>query len=107
MTRTWEEDLGETITIEGVVLREKVGAVLNTERGDIYLDGDDRWADEVSGERVRVTGTVISRHDLPVFEYQDGDPIRAGMPVPEGADVESARQRYLLSDVRWERVETE
>ena len=45
------------------------------------MDRLDEWPEPLQGRRLRVTGTLIERHDLPVFiQREDEDPI-AGIPV--------------------------
>jgi hypothetical protein len=63
-----------------------------------YLGGE-------QGKRVRVTGTVIERHNLPVFiPRKDELPVQ-GIPVPEGTDLHKASRRFLLQDAKWVVVE--
>ena len=57
------------------------------------------------GTRLRVSGTVIRRSDLPVFIEEPGDLPSAGMPMPKGTDLEKARIRYLLQEATWEVIE--
>jgi len=102
----WEPLLGKTVVVEGKALDAKSGALLAGERGEIFIDGLDSWPSGFyqggqNGLRVRVTGTVIARGDLPVFVERPGEPRRAGIPVPEGTDLEKAARRYLLAEATW------
>jgi hypothetical protein len=71
----------------------------------IWIDGLDAWPAGLRGKRVRVTGKVIERADLPVFVHRDDEPEMAGMPVPPGTDLEKARRRFLLTEARWNVVQ--
>ena len=102
----WESQLGQTITVTGTAQNLKLGATVDTEKGMIWLDGVDTWPDDLNGKKVEVKGTVIERHDLPVFiEKKEGEPQVSGMPVPEGTDLKKASHRYLLENPSWEAVE--
>ena len=54
------------------------------------------------GRTLKVIGTLIEKYDLAVLLYKEGDPIKTGIPVPEGTDLRKASQRYLLKDAIWE-----
>jgi aminoglycoside 3-N-acetyltransferase len=106
----WSAYLGQTITVEGTALNAKLGALLRGPGPEIWIADLDGWPEGYylggdSGRRVRVRGTVVERHDLPVFVQRKGEPQRTGMPVPEGTDLRAARQRYLLQDAEWELLE--
>ena len=57
------------------------------------------------GTRLRVSGTIIRRSDLPVFIEEPGKDSKAGMPMPKGTDLEKAAIRYLLQEATWEVIE--
>ena len=100
-THPWARKLGESLTLEGSAANLKLGALLEVDGGgSIWIDGLDSWPE--GARRVRVTGTLIERHDMPVFVPDPNEPIRAGIPVPEGTDIKAASHRYLLRDARWE-----
>ncbi len=74
----WSVHVGKLVTIEGVAIDQKLGATLTGEGEPIFIDGIDGWPDGFylggdRGKRVRVTGMVIERHDLPVFIPKKGD----------------------------------
>jgi len=99
--------LGQQVTFEGLAVDMKLGAGLVVGEHTIFMDGMDSWPDgyyEGDGKekKVTVTGTLIERHDLPVFVQQEGEPIKSGMPVPPGTDLEEASRRYLLTDFTYE-----
>lgn len=101
----WEAALGRELTVEGVARRAKLGPMVETGGGGIWIDGPHGfWPEGVVGRRVKVTGTVVRKDDLPVFIPRPGEPMKAGIPVPEGTDLEEARIRYLLASPRWERL---
>jgi hypothetical protein len=107
---SWPEDwstfLGQTVTLEGRAANAKLGALLDNGTDIIWIDGLNKWPEgfypgEGKGKPLRVTGTVIKRDDLHVFIQEPGGPVKAGIPVPSKADLEKARGRFLLTDVRW------
>jgi hypothetical protein len=104
--KDWSAFLGRTVTLEGRAANAKLGALLDNGTNIIWIDGLDEWPEgfypgEGKGKRVRVTGTVIKRDDLPVFVQEPGGPSKAGIPVRSKADLERVRGRFLLTDVRW------
>lgn len=101
----WASKLGQTVTVEGQASNAKLGAIVGAEPAPIWIDGLDAWPEEVAWKRVQVTGTVIERHDLPVFVRKEGEPEMAGMPVPPGTDLHAASRRFLLKDARWKRID--
>lgn len=108
--QNWANYLGQSITIEGIALDAKLGALLAGDGPDIWIDSLDSWPagfylDGRQGKRVRVTGTVIERYDLPAFTSKEGDLPKTGMPVPPGADLQQASHRFLLRDANWVLVE--
>ena len=111
--KMWRErwKVGETVTLEGRALDEKVGAVLVNGDRSIYIDGLDRWPAGFyrggsDGKRVRVTGQVIEKSDLPVFVASStGGLQKAGIPVQSEEQVAAARLRWLLTGAKWEPLE--
>lgn len=49
-------NLSPKITVIGMALNDKYGAIVETENGDYILDGVDKWEEEYYGKRVSVTG---------------------------------------------------
>ena len=103
---SWEDRLGQEVTLEGVAVDAKLGALLELPGDSIWLDRK-AWPAGTYGHRVRVTGVVIRRDDLPVFipEPGEGEETRAGIPVPPGTDLRKARVRYLLANPTWVKLE--
>lgn len=105
--RDWSAVLGQTVTLEGSAANAKVGALLlKGEKKEIWIDGLGWWPDgyylgEGKGKRLRVTGTVIQRNDLPVFNQKEDEPVVQSMGAPPGMDLEQARRRFLLKDATW------
>jgi hypothetical protein len=98
-----EAKLGQRVTFEGLAVNMKLGAGLMVGDHVIHMDGMSSWPEgyyEGRGKekKVAVTGTLIVRHDLPVFVQEEGAPIMSGMPVPPGTDLHEASRRYLLTD---------
>ena len=91
-------------TIEGIAERWKAGPGVNTGKGMVWIDLPE-WPGHVVGKRVSVTGNFVERKDLPVFIDKPGQPIRAGIALPEGTDLEKARTRQVLSNIKWQLVE--
>ena len=103
---SWESQLGQRVTVEGIPVNAKLGPFLLTSDGRIWIDGLEAWPREYrgvkDGTRLRVSGTVIRRSDLPVFIEEPGDLSSAGMPMPKGTDLKKAAIRYLLQEATWE-----
>ena len=93
--------LGQTITVEGEAQNWKVGPAINTGTYLYWIDLLGEWPETLQGRRLRVTGTLIERHDLPVFIPRDDELPIAGIPVPEGTDLHKASHRYLLTHATW------
>lgn len=104
--KDWSDHVGKVVTVEGVAVNMKVGAALLEEGSAIFIDGMQSWPDgfylgEERGKRLIVAGTVIERHDLPVFIPKKGEPPVQGIPLPEGTDLHKASQRCLLQNAQW------
>jgi len=93
--------LGQQVTLEGVAETRKLGAALRGSDFDVWIDRMERWPAEALGRKVRVTGILEERHDLPVYIQKAGEPPAAGIPVPEGTDLREASRRYLVRDSKW------
>lgn len=94
--------LSQSVTLEGVARDAKLGAFLQLDHGGaVWIDGLHAFPPAVRGKRLRVTGTLIERSDLPVLVERPGEPHMQGIPVPAGTDVEKARQRLLLRGATW------
>ena len=93
--------LGKKVTLLGEAQSRKGGAALLGKDFEIWIDGLDGWPDKMRGKHVVVTGTVIERHDLPVFIPSPTEPAVQGIPVPKGTDLHKASHRYLLKDATW------
>jgi hypothetical protein len=107
----WPRDLskvvGQTVTIEGTAGDAKLGALLLGDGDAIWIEGLDRWPTGFypggdKGKRLRVTGTVITRDDMPVFiQKRDEPPAIAGIPVQSEGELAKAKTRFLLKDAKW------
>ena len=104
--------LGKQVTLVGEARSAKLGARLYGKDFDIWIDGLERWPDEVYGKQVSVTGVVIGkqvsvtgvvieRYDLPVYVRRPGEPILPMIEVPAGTNLRKASHRYLLKSVKW------
>jgi hypothetical protein len=104
--KDWSEHLGQTVTLEGAAHNLKLGALLVGDAGRIWIDGLDEWpagyySGGDQGKRLRVTGTVIKRDDMPAFVQKPGELPRAGIPVQSDEELEKAKWRFLLKDAKW------
>ena len=100
----WEPRLGERVALEGEAENAKLGARV----GELWVADFQAWPAGTPGTRVRASGTLIFRDDLPVFpreRYSPNGPVPAGIGVPEGANLEKSRRRYLLEKVEWSRAD--
>ena len=105
--RDWSAVAGQRIVVDGTAANAKRGALLETETGTVWIDGLESWPEgyyegDGTGKRLRVTGTVVERHDLPVFERRPGEPEMQGIPAAPGTDLHAASKRYVLTDATWE-----
>ncbi len=92
---------GERVTVVGVAQEAKVGPVVVTENGTVWIDLE-CWPDGFIGKRVRVEGVYVVRSDLPVFVRKEGEPEKSGIPVSSQEEVAEARKRTVLTDAKWE-----
>ena len=104
--KDWSGRVGQPVTLEGTAVNAKLGAALIGEDDLVWIDGLDAWPDGFysggdQGKRLRVTGVVIRRDDVPVFVPEPGEPMKAGVPVASEAEREKAKWRYLLRDAKW------
>ena len=90
----------EKRTIEGTAQNAKMGAVLVTEQGNVWVDLD-AWPDDLIGKKLRAEGRMITRADVPVVTVVPGDPAVAGVPLEAGQDPAQAGSRSVLSEVTW------
>ncbi len=104
--KDWSACVGKSVTLEGIAVDSKLGALLLSEQDEIAIAGLDSWPTGFyrggrDGKRLRVTGTVIVRDDVPAFVRRPGEPERTGVPVESEKDLEAARRRFILKDARW------
>ena len=111
----WRANQGKSVLVKGVAVQGKMGARLNSERGTVWIDGLSHWPTNVVWKIVRVTGTVVKRHDGPQLSREDlalppdqqpqgTDP--NGKGYPEGSkELHEARKRYLLKDIKYAVIE--
>jgi hypothetical protein len=93
--------LGQQVTLEGIAEARRLGAALRGHDFDVWIDQLQDWPRDYVGQRVRVTGVLDERHDLPVFIQKPGEPAAGGIPVPEGTDLHAASRRYVVRDAQW------
>jgi hypothetical protein len=94
--------LGSFVTLEGKAEEAKEGSLLISGDEQYWIDGAEDWP---RGKRVKVHGKVIEKYDRPVFVQKKGEPIKAGIPVPEGTRLKEASHRYLIGEAKWTSVD--
>jgi hypothetical protein len=102
----WAAMVGQTVTLEGRAADAKQGALLVGEKGAVWIDGLDAWPAGYyrggdDGVRLRVTGKVISRDDVPVVVQRPGELPMQGIPVASEEEAKRQRRRYLLAEAKW------
>ena len=97
--------LGQPVTLEGVAEARKLGPVLRGNGFEVWIDRLEAWPLGTAGRKVRVTGVLEERHDLPVYVQKAGEPPAAGIPVPEGTDLREASRRYVIREAKWSLME--
>ena len=97
--------LGRQVTLEGTAEARKLGAVLRGNDFDVWVDQLQHWPSQYVGQRVRVTGILEERHDLPVFVQKPGEAAAGGIPVPEGTDLRAASHRYVVRNAKWSLIQ--
>jgi hypothetical protein len=98
--------VGKRVVLEGTAANAKLGALLLTGEGQVWIDGLDYWPEEVvnaegKAQRLRVVGTLTKRDDVPVFVYRPGDPVPQGCPARTEAEREKLKWRYLVKGAKW------
>lgn len=96
--------VGQAVSVEGIAEARKLGAALRGEGFDVWIDRLADWPRELAGRKVRVTGILEERNDLPVFVPRPGEAPAAGMPVAEGTNLQQASRRYVIRDAQWSLV---
>lgn len=104
--KVWAEHAGNEVSLEGIPANAKLGALLLGEEDQVWIDGLDEWPPEVfeadgKGKRLRVTGTVALREDLPAYVQKPGEPPKTGIPVQSESQLKAARTRVVLAQARW------
>lgn len=102
----WANYLNKEITVEGTAVDAKLGALLIGDGPDIWIDNLDAWPTGFylsgrQGKKLRVTGLVIEKDDLPVFVPKETESPKAGIPVDKESDLEKMKKRFLLKDAKW------
>ncbi len=108
--KDWSIYLNQKVMVEGTAVNAKLGAMLIGEGPEIWIDALDAWPEGFylggrEGKKLRVTGIVIERTDLPAFVTQEGQEQKSGIPVKNNTDLEKAQKRFLLKDATWVVVE--
>lgn len=103
----WRSMVGQTIVVEGTALNAKFGGLIECKDVHFWLDHAAAWPTELYGRKVRVTGRLVERSDLPVMEMpEDRKRLLGGvMYVPKGTEIERAKRRFVIEQPRWELLE--
>ncbi|HEX5611513.1 MAG TPA: hypothetical protein VFX67_02585 [Burkholderiales bacterium] len=96
--------VGQPVSLEGIAEARKLGAALRGAGFDVWIDRLADWPREMIGRKVRVTGVLEARDDLPVFVPKPGEAPAGGMPVAEGTNLQQASRRYVIRDAQWNLV---
>jgi hypothetical protein len=104
--KDWSKVLGQTVTLEGTAANAMMGALLLGDGNAIWIDGKDAWPAGFyeggdKGKRLRVTGVVIKRDDVPAFVEKPGEGAKQGVPVKSEEELEKAKWRFLLKNATW------
>ena len=99
-------NVGKRITLEGMAMNRKGGAVLVGKGFEVWMADFDAWPDGYyeggdRGKRLVVTAELGEDHGLPIVVERPGEPIAQGIPVPEGTDVHAASHRFVLKNATW------
>ena len=97
--------VGQPVTLEGVAEVRKLGAALRGTGFEVWIDRMHEWPAAAAGRKVRVTGVLEERHDLPVYIPKAGEPPAGGIPVPEGTDLRQASRRFVVREAKWSLIE--
>jgi hypothetical protein len=108
--KVWSEHVGKKVTLEGFPANAKLGALLVGAEDEVWIDGLEEWPREVfgadgKGKRLRVTGAVAIREDLPAYVQKAGEPPKTGIPVQDESQLKAASTRVLLREATWTVVE--
>lgn len=99
----WGRLVGQRVTVEGVAENWPQGAFLASPgNGGVWIEDFRTWPGTCfangKGKRLRVTGEVSVKQDVPQHEVQTGP---GGAAVRGTATVRQWGKRYLLKHVQW------
>ena len=79
------------------------GQGISTANGEFLFSGQyDHIPDSLLGLRIKVIG-VVRENQFPMFEHpNDGSPAPAGIPVPNGTDIEKESIYFTIENPSWE-----
>jgi len=92
---------GKTVTLRGTAVDRKGGAALKDKESFVWIDGLDRWPDELREREVEVSGLLERETDPAVFVPTAGEPIAQGIPASAAGSSTQGRQRYVLREATW------
>jgi hypothetical protein len=101
---TMQSQLGKMVTLGWRRESRKLGAALRGDGFDVWIDRLDGWPSNHSGRRVRVTGILEERHDLPVYIQRPGDPPAAAFRSPK-ARIAQGEPRYIVRNPKWSLIQ--
>jgi hypothetical protein len=84
------------ITITGTALNAKMGAIIQTESGEVYyLTGIYEWPDEVTNKKIKVTGSISSEYYDPKDLKTEDGAYKTGM----------SGEKVNIQNAKWEVIE--
>jgi hypothetical protein len=84
------EHLGESVTLRGTARTAAAGAIVSVAGEPVYVDGLDRWSEEVEGKSIEVTGVLRLRE--------------SGLPAPPEGEAPMhglVDDTFVLDDAEW------
>jgi len=95
-----QDDLDALYPYSGTANNRKGGAVISTDSTDLWVEGMDYWNDDIAGKSIQYDGDIRVQDDNPVF-LDTGGVLVQGIPVSNAEDLEAARDRYWVYDIKY------
>lgn len=99
----WMKAVGKTVIVLGTARDSETGPQLVDGDHLVWIDGLDAWPEELVGKRLRVTGVVILRNDLPYRKEGEAPP--PDLKTEHEETRQEMKRRFLLMDAKWELLE--
>ncbi len=95
LIRLSEKEMRQRITITGIALNAKLGAIVRSEDDEYYIDGLDEWPEKLHRKKVRVTGYFRSEYHNPKNLITKDGFHKTGM----------SGEKRSLQDAQWEIID--